>query len=500
MHFRFIPTEALVAGALLFLTATRTSAQSDVERYQKLEAEVQALRQQMGAMQEQHAREIAELKTMLKQQVAATPAPAAATVTPTAQPSLYESFKHAAQQTATGGEPSLYESVKRSAATLVPEAVAGKGADLDLSVVLDTYLYHDTAGEAGSLPGRMSGFAGDGDDEGPKNGFNLREVELGLSAAVDPYFRAWATVSIEEDGAGFEEAVLQTTSLPYGFTLSGGKIKSGIGRLNRQHAHAWDFLDAPLVYRAMFGDEGLSDDGLQLTWLAPTPFYLLFGTEVFNGGNEQSFNVSDAEGMPSHDAPRLYTAFMKVGPDLGPNHALQFGLSALSGRSQVYEEDTGTGDAGADGDTRIYGTDFVYKYDAMRTHGEGDIIVQGEYFYRDQDLDDLSGRWVGLQPWAKQQDGYYVQGLYGILPRWRTGLRWDQVGVINDVQDPEAGDLACDDSYRLTTVLDWQLSEFSLLRLQAGRGWYATDDGREDAWEFALEWQVTFGKHPAHDF
>ena len=73
----------------------------------------------------------------------------------------------------------------------------------------------------------MSGFRGAGESEGPRNGFNLREVELGLSAEVDPYFRAWATVAVDEEGAGVEEAVLQTTSLPYGLTLSGGRIKSG---------------------------------------------------------------------------------------------------------------------------------------------------------------------------------------------------------------------------------------------------------------------------------
>jgi hypothetical protein len=49
-------------------------------------------------------------------------------------------------------------------------------------------------------------------------------------------------------------------------------------------------------------------------------------------------------------------------------------------------------------------------------------------------------------------------------------------------------------------MLDWKLSEFSLLRTQVGRGWYATDDGYEDGWEFALQWQLTFGKHAAHDF
>ena len=474
-----------MAGVALSLAATCASAQTDAARYQKLEDEVKALRQQMTTLQEQHAREMAELKELLKQQATVAAA----------------SPQAAGTSGATGAPPSLYDSLKQSAAVLVPQAQGVKGVDLDVSAVLDLYFYHDDTKEGMShLRQGLSGFGhhheegGAHDHGGSENGFNLRHVELGFSAEVDPYFRAWTTVAVDEDGAEFEEAVIQTTSLPYGLTLSGGKIKSGIGRLNRQHSHNWDFFDAPLVYEQMFGAHGLADKGLQLTWLAPTPFYLLFGAEAFNGENEQSFNVGDSAALPTHDAPRLYTAFVKTGPDLGPNHALQFGLSALSGRHQMVHEDSEC----ADGDTTIIGTDFVYKYDAKRAHGHGDFVLQGEYFYRDMDLDG-QGDWAGL-PLTAKQDGYYVQGLYGFLPFWRGGLRWEQIGLTNDLRTPEDGSVTYDASSRLAAMLDWKLSEFSLLRAQAGRGWYETVDGREDAWEFALQWQVTFGKHAAHDF
>ena len=472
-----------MAGAALFLTATLASAQTGDERVQKLEGEVNALKQQMVAIQEQHARELAELKALIRKQ-AESPTGAAQT--------------QAAQGT-TAAMPSLYDSLKQSAASTVPPS-ALQGVDLDLSVVLDMNFYHDTADESvGHLKQHLRGFGHHheveaGHDHGFEDGFNLRHVELGFSAEVDPYFRAWTTVAVDEDGAELEEAVLQSTSLPYGLTLSGGKIKSGIGRINRQHSHSWDFLDQPLVNELFFGEHGLTEDGVQLTWLAPTPFYLLFGTEVFNGDNEQSFAVGDSEALPEHAAPRLYTAFMKTGPDLGPDHALQFGLSALGGRHQMVHED----EECADGDTTVFGTDFVYKYDAKRSHGQGDFLLQGEYYYRDMDLDG-KGDWSG-SPWTAKQDGYYVQSLYGFLPRWRGGLRWDQVGLTNDLRTPEDGSVTYDDSYRLASMLDWKLSEFSLLRAQVGRGWYDTEEGRKDAWEFALQWQLTFGKHGAHDF
>ncbi len=490
MNTLFLHHKALVAGALLSLTSYGAFAQTqDITTVQKLEDAVVELRQQMTAQQEQHAREMADLRALLQKQ--ALPKPAA----PQASAALVAA-------TPVPASPSLYESLKQSAAATVPPS-ALQGADLDLAVVLDLILYHDTSEEGvGHLKQHLRGFghhheegaAAEGHEHGFQNGFNLRHVELGFTAEVDPYFRAWTTVAVDEDGAEFEEAVIQTTSLPYGLTLSGGKIKSGVGRINRQHSHNWDFLDQPLVTELFFGNHGLAEKGLQLTWLAPTPFYLLFGTEVFNGGNEASFAVGDSETLPTHDAPRLYTVFVKAAPDLGPSHALQLGLSALAGRQQMVHE----AEESADGESVIVGTDFVYKYDAKRSHGAGDFIVQGEYFYRDQDLDGQA-EWAGSS-WTAKQDGYYLQGLYGFLPRWRGGVRWDQVGLLNDLDTPEEGSVSFDDSRRLSAMVDCKLSEFSILRTQIGRGWYDTGEGREDAWELALQWQVTFGKHGAHDF
>jgi len=489
----FRRAHAVVLGCLLlFVPHAFAAPPTDAERLKSLEAEVSDLRQQ-----------VAELRALLVKGPAApasssSPVPviAAGDTSPASSASTnrYESLSDDLNGTGT-----LYDSFKQSTLSLLPASLAGKGVTADLSVVLDGSFYHDSASPAGSLPDRMAGFGeGVDEDDRPRNGFNLREVELGFSAAVDPYFRAWATVSVDEDSAGFEEAVVQTTSLPYGLTLAAGKIKSGIGRLNRQHAHAWDFVDEPLVYHAFFGPEGLTDAGLQLTWLAPTPFYLLFGTEVFNGDDDRSFSTA-GDGLKDHDAPRLVTAFVKAGPDLGPKHALQGGLSALYGREAVWSADLA---AGAAGFSRIYGADAVYKYSSGKVDGEGDLIVQGEYFYRDQDLDDTAGDWAGKSAWTAGQDGYYLQALYGFLPRWRAGLRWDEVGVLNTLKRPDGtGGSSLGSSERLTGILDWRLTEFSRLRGQLGYGRYPLEGaGDEHGWNCALEWQVVFGQHPAHDF
>ena len=77
-------------------------------------------------------------------------------------------------------------------------------------------------------------------------GFNLGESELGFAASIDPYWRGAANISILPDNTvSIEEAFVQTTSLGNGLTVKAGRFFSGVGYLNSQHSHVWDFVDAP---------------------------------------------------------------------------------------------------------------------------------------------------------------------------------------------------------------------------------------------------------------
>ena len=130
---------------------------------------------------------------------------------------------------------------------------------------------------------RVRGFAL-GDEAGPgKRGLSLDETELNFQASVDPYLFGNATLSISpENHISVEEAFIQTTSLPAGFTLRAGRFFSGIGYLNEQHSHTWDFADQALPYRVFLNNQ-YDDDGVQLRWLAPTRQFLEFGGELFRG-------------------------------------------------------------------------------------------------------------------------------------------------------------------------------------------------------------------------
>ena len=128
---------------------------------------------------------------------------------------------------------------------------------------------------------RIAGFLPAGDEIGPgERSFNLGESELTLSANIDPYFMGSVTFAMTpEDELEVEEAYFRTLALPAGLTLKGGRFFSGFGYLNEFHAHAWDFVDQPLVYQAFFGGQR-AQDGLQLKWLAPTDLFLELGVEI----------------------------------------------------------------------------------------------------------------------------------------------------------------------------------------------------------------------------
>lgn len=379
---------------------------------------------------------------------------------------------------------------------------AGTAFNPAISMILDGVYYHDDRG--GTIP-ETGGFhvpTADGHDHGGEldRGFNLRETEIVLAAAVDPFLNATAILSVSKEGVEVEEAYGSTRRLPAGLQLKFGKFYSDIGYINKQHPHQWDFVDQALPYQALFGGS-LNETGVQLSWLPDLPFYTRLGVEVLQGQNSGAAHYlgPDADSAFSRKAgPRLVTAFAKFSPDLGYNHALQAGL--FGGRGFKHQElDEG---AALDGDTWFAGTDWVYKYDSPRPFGQGDLTLQGEYLYRVKDLtvrsDPADPTLLG-QGRRFSQDGFYVQGVYGFAPRWTSALRFDTVGLTNRLQaGTETSSL--DDSRRWSANLTWNPTEFSRFRLQYARGDYAVSGARERFNQVFLQYQLSLGVHGAHKF
>jgi hypothetical protein len=136
--------------------------------------------------------------------------------------------------------------------------------------------------------GFLTGNDGEAQEE---EGFVVGETELIMSANVDDKFAAYLTAALAfEDGESeleVEEAWVETTALPAGFSARFGRMFSGIGYLNAKHSHTWDFADQALPYQA-FLDGRYVDNGVQVRWLAPTDLYLELGGEIMQGEDDPS--------------------------------------------------------------------------------------------------------------------------------------------------------------------------------------------------------------------
>ncbi|RFA27046.1 zinc-regulated TonB-dependent outer membrane receptor [Alkalilimnicola ehrlichii] len=415
---------------------------------------------------------------------------------------------------------------------------AGTLFNPEISVILDGVFYWDD--EDGDIP-TPAGFGGGHHHHGHGHdhahgeldqGFNLRETEIVFAAAIDNYLDAVVTLAIEGDsGIEVEEAYAVTRALPAGFQMKFGKFLSDVGYINKQHPHDWDFVDRPLMNELLFGDHGLQEKGVQVSWVPATPFYTRLGVEVLQGetsgvanyvGSGRHEIVGYAEGtggtpdrlrwrtnygLDDVDGPRLFTGFAKFAPDLGYEHALQVGVFGGYARSFQDVETHSSGRVEAwDGDGWFAGTDWVYRYDAGRSYGHGDWRLQAEYMYRRLSLDYFEGvpGEVGSTTSpefqnreTRKNDGLYIQAVYGFAPRWSAGLRYDVVGLTNN-----DGYDSFDESHRYSANVTFTATEFSRFRLQVNHGRYEEDDdhGHGDFTQVMLQYNLSLGAHGAHSF
>ena len=345
------------------------------------------------------------------------------------------------------------------------------------------YYYTDLSKEKlkeGSIPGYLSG-----ESMEFEKGFNLRAAELTFFAPVDPYFNLYATVPITESGVDLEEAYFVTTSLPAGFQLKGGKFKSGFGRLNAFHPHAWDFVDAPLPYRAFLGEEGLGEKGVQMTYLPTLPVYTILGFEALQGENSILYG-SDASG------PHAFTGFAKASLDLGSDHTFLFGGSVTGGKTKTNTVAPGTR---FNGTSTLYDAELTYKW---KPSNQKSLIVQTEYLFRNQTGDLLNFATLADDSLKRSQDGWYLQALYQ-LGRWRVGARYDMLSVFADKYDLSGRKVNFGSSpYRLTGALEFNPTEFSRFRLQYN---YDQSVGSDKVnHEILLQFILAIGAHGAHPF
>lgn len=311
--------------------------------------------------------------------------------------------------------------------------------------------------------------------DGTHDGISLQEAELQFTAAVDPYVRAAvivATRQIDDPaevkfGVDPEEVFLETISLPY-ITLKAGKFRTEMGKHNRLHTHAFPFIDAPLIYQQLTGEEGLNEMGVSAAVLLPTSWYSEVILQAITLSNDLLYNSPSSREIGG--VGRFKNLF-----DLSDDLTMELGLSGTAGKNKFSSTSS------------IYAGDLTFKWRPAQGGKYNAFIWSTEYMLgnrlglTDATTGDSIEKLGGISSWLQYQfaQRWWVQGRYD-----HTGFSKSSASTLN--QD------------KISALLGFFPSEFSGVRLQYS---YLTTEGKSDAdHAVALQYNISIGAHPAHAY
>ena len=180
------------------------------------------------------------------------------------------------------------------------------------------------------------------------NRFNLREVELGFRASVDPFAVLEAVISAQhlaeiefEDGeeeleappgeVEFEEAHLTFARLPFSLRGKVGLMRTSFGEYNDDDPDEFPQIDPPNIITQLYGDEGegWKEPGVNVNYQFANPWsdrmthVLWFG--LYSGENGTAFHGGQLT------KPVWFSRF-ELFYEVAPRAGLELGLSYARGK------------------------------------------------------------------------------------------------------------------------------------------------------------------------
>jgi hypothetical protein len=477
-----LPASAADTAATKSPKSSRTERADDTPALRELKQQIEAMRQQYEA----RLKALEDKLDATQRTAAASPSPS-----PSASPS---SSSAALASTEAAAPPAT-----------APQASASPNNSNSFNPAVSLIL----SGTYASLqrdPGtwQIANFVPTGGEVGPgQRSFSLGESEIGMSANIDPWLYGALTLAVSpEDTISAEEAFIQTTALPDGLRIKAGRFYAGLGYLNEQHAHTWDFVDAPLAYQAFFGGQ-YKQEGVQAKWLLPTDQFIELGAELGNGaafpGHARNRNGAGSVLLAAH-----------TGGDVGESHNWRAGASWLQTRAtdRSWDATDAQGQSVSNafsGSSRLWVLDGVWKWAPNGNASRTNFKLQGEYVRRIEsgdvqfDTADVNSLGSPIAPYRSAQSGWYLQGIYQFMPAWRVGLRHDRLNSGSVNFNSNASNIASTayDPRRSSLMLDWSPSEFGRWRLQLSKD--QAREGLNDRQLF-LQYQMSLGAHGAHSY
>ena len=311
--------------------------------------------------------------------------------------------------------------------------------------------------------------------------FEFRSGELGLSASVDPFARAYAIINATPDEIEAEEAAIVTTSLPYNLTFKGGRFFADFGRLSKFHDHDLPFVNRPIVLDEYVGGESQAD-GAELSYLAPLSQYLTITAGWYNKIGADNPRVDNLDPRPLSEFTYLVHPATFIALD--DANSVDLGVSyAYTPKVQSFDlDDT---EVLRDGKLRnLGGVDLTYRYLPLSQAGYRGLVWGTEVLLNhetwnvgtDTAPDFRPETAVGLYSYVEPR---ITRRLYpGFLFQWLQSI---------DRQTP--------DTLAYAPYLTVWASEFQRFRLQYQ---YLDAPGNHES-QFFLQWTAIIGSH-VHGF
>ncbi len=366
----------------------------------------------------------------------------------------------------------------------------------------------------------IADFSPDGSTQEDGTRFGIRELELGIQAVVDPYFRADAFLGLSDlEGIAIEEAYLSTLALPYSLQIRAGRFHLPLGKQNTTHRPELHTIDYPHVIQRFLGPEGGKGTGVWVSKLfAPFGFYQelqlvamdRFGGDAHGHGPEEEEEHGEELEIVPDEPPNQslsglgYAARLRNYWDLSQATNIELSASAATGKMTqgVFCLPTGGGEeepcpgqvTGVNARTGVVGADFTLRWRPLQQGLYRSFILQAEWMRQLNDetpplFPEPAGFELEYEGPTRSFDGAYAFARYQLSRRTYLGARYDWL------EDPESN------GEKLTAAsgyLTFFPSEFSKLvagfeRMMPGAGLEATN---------RLIVQATFalGPHRPHPF
>lgn len=346
----------------------------------------------------------------------------------------------------------------------------------------------------------VGNFVGQGNDmkiysaEGDRldNKMNLREVELDLRAAIDPYADGVIITSFGSDtpgsfSASVEEAYATIKKLPFvdqmplGLKMQVGHFRPWFGSNNLLHTHDLPQTLRPLPIQEFLGDEGFTGNGVSGSFFLPTPWSRkssLNATLQFLSGGSVALS-------PNVNSRNAYIGHFSWFNSIRDTQNLQVGFSGYyqPGGNEVNEAD-------------FYDVDFTYTWKPLRRGEWQSFVFSGEFLFArraypaSEEPPEVAQALGDTAPGQGKPVGLTLFGQWQFNRRLYAGVRWDRTDVLYNPSLVRRS---------VTPYISYYFSEFLRFRLNYEHRWsdLYTENGRDS---IIGELNFVFGSHPPEPY